>query len=188
MELHNQIAYTKKDRLHMLYFGSFRLFRRLGLWNLPITVFFTLVGVVALYQYFSGGIAAEPPFLGGIILVAGLTATLTGGLILFLTAVVLFGKDQNTNVYFSFFDELFETKIVSDVGETSLDVKYNDITKAYETKRYFYIFINQKQCVCVVKSGFSDEGAALLLRDKLASVLGVRFQRFCRKEVRDARR
>lgn len=177
MELRNHITYTRRDRVHSLYFTSFRLFRRLGLWNLPLTIFFTLIGIASLCGYFSGELQFSPAFLSRIFLYLGAMLTGVGGIFLFFT-VLLFVEKTTVTASFLFTDEAIDAKFAMNNNESSVRVNYTDIHKAYEMKRYFYVFYNRMQCFFVVKSGFCDEKDILSLREKLSVELGARFIRY----------
>jgi hypothetical protein len=178
MEVTNQSIYTGRDRVHALYFTSFRLFRRLGLWNLPLTVLFTLLGVGVLIGYFSDSLPTALPFVSHLYLYLGLVLVLLGGLLLFFTVLLLWERGTSPTASFLFTDAEINAKFSMRDGESVIKVTYADIAKAYELKRYFYVFYNSKQCFCVVKNGFYDEKDILSLREKLKDELGARLIRY----------
>ncbi|MBQ9747174.1 MAG: YcxB family protein [Clostridia bacterium] len=177
MEIRNETVYTGRDRVHALYFTSFRLTRRLGLWNMVLTLLLALLGAGVLYCRATGipPFASKPLMLPSLCLGCALIGV--GAIFLFFTVLLLVEKKASVSASFVFCDD--EIKAISVVNgiRSEIVVKYTDISKVYEFKRYFYVFYNSQQCFSVVKNGFSDEKDILSLREKLRATLGARLIR-----------
>lgn len=78
---------------------------------------------------------------------------------------------ENTYV---FYDDEFTAECTSEEYSGQAEIKYSLLIKAFETKRYFFLFENKRQIFIVDKNTF-EKGGCNLLREKLATVLGKKY-------------
>lgn len=83
-------------------------------------------------------------------------------------------KDVENN--YVFYDDEFTAVSVSEHLNAKDALKYSIMIKAYETEKYFFIYISKRQLFTVDKSTL-EGGTAEDLRDKLFSVLGKKYIR-----------
>lgn len=111
------------------------------------------------------------------IVVAGITsiytvfALLLVGLLLvlvyrwFFAPVVRYKKDetsQNIAVNYEFYPRDFVARSVRVSAKGNTATRYSVLESVYETEKYIYLYINKMNAFIVLKSSFSDGGAALL--------------------------
>ena len=83
-------------------------------------------------------------------------------------------KDVENN--YVFYDDEFTAASVSEHLNAKDTLKYSIMVKAYETEKYFFIYISKRQLFTVDKSTL-EGGTAEDLRKKLSSVLGKKYIR-----------
>ena len=112
----------------------------------------------------------------------GLVLAVAFGLILAMVVLVMprgyyrnVEKILSIPVHFSFSEESFavRTESLSQAEPTSL--KYDHLYKAYETQRFFYLYLSAARPLILGKNDFST-GTAADLRQLLAKKIGQRFQ------------
>ncbi len=79
---------------------------------------------------------------------------------------------RNATVKYTFFDEKFASETVGEGYNSTLEYSYSSIKRVYESAKCFVIYIDKMSVCAVDKEGFSGEEDAVLLREKLMSIIG----------------
>lgn len=72
--------------------------------------------------------------------------------------------------------EFYEDKLVAKNEFTSEEIPYSSLYKVYETKRYFYFYINKKNALIVEKGKFKNEACGLFV-DFIKTKLNKRYKK-----------
>ena len=114
----------------------------------------------------------------------GYTIAITATFVLLIDMFMYFGmpkiqynsmsKMKNIGNDYVFCDEEFTVSSVSEEFSGQNVTKYTILVKAYETEKFFFMYINKRQLFVVDKATL-EGGTAEDLREKLSSVLGKKY-------------
>ena len=132
-----------------------------NIWLFSLTTF--IIGCVGLFSYI---------FIAYFIIDLWVNIYLIAMFIIFVVGLTLFicvnwmNKKTLTNNYYLQI-EIYENYFVSmtmdkDVVVASINIKYEDIFKFKETKNYFFMFLNKRIAVPIIKSSFSKEDISII--------------------------
>ncbi len=116
----------------------------------------------------------------------GYTVAVAAVLILLIDMFMYFGmpriqynsmsKLKDVENSYIFYDDEFFTETVSESFSGQDVMKYSLLEKAFETERFFFIYINKRQTFVVDKATL-EGGSAEEIKEKLTSVLGKKYIR-----------